>query len=201
MGSHGAFEWREKTESLYSLESCSISTVLCLQDCQIYDAYGQILINPIPSPPFPAGDSDEMSHPLQLRQAVSFAAFLELSDDELCHAGTSSWSLTSLGGDESVVRNPQPRKVGWTLKSHLSKTCKVVRAYRKVARFVDRLIERPPQRKSCVTWDPQVDRFRSFVKELLKRKPHTHSDHSPRPAHTCALQPRCTLENRYYIIH
>lgn len=151
MGTHSAFQWRKKTESLYCLETYSISTVLCSQDCQICDAYGQILINPIPSPPFLAGGSNEMSHSLQLRQAVNFAAFLELSDDELCHASILLSSLTSLGGSESVISHPQPRKVGWRHKNYLSKARKVVRAYRKVARFVDRLIRRPLHRESCVT--------------------------------------------------
>ena len=118
------------------------SIVLSTQDHQIDDVCGDILANPIPSPPIPNSGLGETSHLLDLRYAVSFVAFLELSDDELCQSNLSISDLSSVNTDLPFVDEPEFEKACPKLEKMSARSRYVVLPYARVACFVRRLLWR-----------------------------------------------------------
>lgn len=133
----------EIIDSLPIAETDSVSSIVrSTQDHQIDDVYGGILANPIPSPPIPNSGLGETSHLLDLRYAVSFVAFLELSDDELCQSNLSMSDLSSVSTDLPFVDEPESEKAGPKLEKMSARSRYVVWPYTRVACFVRRLLGR-----------------------------------------------------------
>jgi hypothetical protein len=141
--SHAVSNRIETTDSLPTTEIDSISsTVLSTQDHRIDDVYREVLTNPIPSPPIPNFGLGEASHLLDLRYAVSFSAFLELSDNELCQSNPSMSNLGSLITDLSSIDEPESGKAGPKQEKIFARCRYVLWPYDRVACFVRRLLRK-----------------------------------------------------------
>lgn len=116
------------------------STVLSTHDHQIDDIYGDILANPIPSPPIQTSELGETSHFLDLQYAVSFAAFLELSDNDLRQSNLSMSNLGSLSTDLPFDDEPESEKTGPKLEKLSARSRYVVWPYSRVGCFARRLL-------------------------------------------------------------